>query len=44
MLLNLVHHTFEDTADLNSAIHAAIRRLNTERMRAHQCDKLNKAA
>ena len=41
---HLAHHTFKDTDDLTGAIHAAVKRLNTERMRVHPCDKLEKAA
>ena len=41
---HLAHHTFEDAADLTTAIHAAVRRLNKERQITHPCDKLEKAA
>ena len=41
---HLAHHTFKDTTALNSAIHAAVKKLNTERMVPHPCDKLKKAA
>ena len=41
---HLAHRTFKDAADLTCAIHAAVKRLNTERMKAHPCDNLEKAA
>jgi len=41
---HLAHHTFKDTTDLNSAIHAAVKKLNKERMVPHTCDNLKKAA
>jgi len=41
---HLAHHTFKDTTDLNSAIHAAVKKLNKERMVPRPCDNLKKAA
>lgn len=41
---HLAHHTFKDAYDLTSAIRAAVKQLNKERMNPHPCDKLNKAA
>ena len=41
---HLAHHTFKTADDLAQAIHAAVKRLNTERMIQHPCDNLNKAA
>jgi len=41
---HLAHHTFKNTTDLNSAIHAAVKKLNKERMVPHPCDNLKKAA
>lgn len=41
---HLAHRTFKDAAELNSAIHDAARRLNTERQTNHPCDKLRIAA
>ena len=41
---HLAHHTFTDAADLTATIHAAVRRLNKERMTTHPCDNLEKAA
>lgn len=41
---HLAHKTFKDADDLAQAIHAAVKRLNTERMVARPCDNLNKAA
>ena len=41
---HLAHHTFKDTDDLTCAVHAAVRRLNKERMNPHPCDNLEKAA
>ncbi len=40
----LAHCTFHDTDDLTATIHAAVKRLNTERMHPHPCDRLEKAA
>ena len=41
---HLAHQTFRDATDLNSAIHAAVKKLNTERMVPHPCDNLKNAA
>ncbi len=41
---HLAHQTFEDATDLNSAIHAAVKKLNKERMVPHPRDNLKKAA
>ncbi len=41
---HLAHNTFKDMADLDRAIHAAVKQLNTERQTPHPCNKLNKAA
>ncbi len=41
---HLAHHTFKDAAHLTCAIHAAVKQLNEERMKAHPCDNLKKAA
>ncbi len=41
---HLAHHTFKDTTDLNSAIRAAVKKLNKERMIPRPCDNLKKAA
>ncbi len=41
---HLAHHTFKDTTDLNSAIYAAVKKLNKELMVPHPCDNLKKAA
>ncbi len=40
----MAHQTCGDTDNLTCAIHAATRRLNRERMKAHPCNDLNKAA
>ncbi len=40
---HLAHHTFKDTDDLNSAIHAAVERLNKERMVPNPYGNLKKA-
>jgi len=41
---HLAHQTFKDTDNLTCAIHAAVKRLNKERMKTHPCDNLKKAA
>ena len=41
---HLAHQTFGDATDLNSAIHAAVKKLNKERMVPHPRDNLEKAA
>jgi len=41
---HLAHQTFRDVTDLNSAIHAAVKEFNKERMVPHPCDNLKKAA
>ncbi len=41
---HLAHHTFKDAAHLTCAIHAAVKQLNKERITAHSCGDLNKAA
>ena len=41
---HLAHQTFKDAADLTRAIHAAVKKLNKERMVPHPCDNLKNAA
>ena len=38
-LHHLAHRTFQDAADLDDAIHAAVADLNRERSRPRPCDK-----
>lgn len=41
---HLAHRTFQDAANLDSAIHEAVQNLNAERQKSHPCDKLRIAA